>query len=452
MSGHAATETFRQLARIVKIDDVIPHPNADRLSIAIIGGWQVCIKLDEYEKGDLALYCEIDSLVPTSIPEFAFLEERKEGLKSVGDITYSRIKTIKLRKELSQGLITPIPVHVGGLIGRVLKEGMDLTEALGVLKYEKTSDKSKAVVEVPKTWYHRLALWLHGGELPSLAFPQFLSKSEEQRIQNTSSQYAMAVLSGETFEKSVKLDGESMTVFCAEDDGELFTGVCSRNTEIRQEDIVLSWPRAIVRWVGALMLRNRRAISLRRVRRPGEYTGVLDYIKQVWELNTFKEVFNFGIPEFIKVHKADSYFLKYVNDNDLMGRVSRLSDRINGELFTYAIQGELIGPSICSNHEGVKENQFYVYRVYRISNNRPLEVLWPEMAKLICESIDMPYIPVLEEATTLPPTIKDALKDAEGMCYFSGNKKPGREGVVYKSLSRDFSFKVISNAYLLTED
>lgn len=437
--GHASKESYRHLARIVRIDEILPHPNADKLCIASVGGWQVCIKLDEFKKGDLALYMEIDSLVPTNVPEFAFLEERKEGLKSINDITYSRIKTIKLRGELSQGLLAPIPAVVAGITGRVMTEGIDLTEALGVLKYEKTSDKSKEVVEKNLSWYHRLALKLFGEIDPVLAWPSFLNKSAEERVQNTGAQYAAAVESGELFEKTVKLDGESMTVYCVEDpttaDG-IRTGVCSRNAEIRQHDIVYSWPRAIVRWIGALMLRNRRAISYRPVEKDGKP----------------KLTFNFGIPKFVKVNKADSYFLEFVKKNRLMDIVAQWTDWANSDdcISTYAIQGELIGPGIQSNYEGVPELRFCVYRVYRIRDGKPLEELKPADARKVCEGLRVDYIPVLEESTVLPATIKDALKDAEGKRFFS--KEPRREGVVYKSLTRNYSFKVISNGYLLKEE
>lgn len=47
--------TERKMARIVQIDDIIPHTNADSLEIAKIGGWQVVVKKDEFKKGDHAV-------------------------------------------------------------------------------------------------------------------------------------------------------------------------------------------------------------------------------------------------------------------------------------------------------------------------------------------------------------------------------------------------------------
>lgn len=52
----ASVEDFRKLARIVTVDAIIPHPNADALELAMIGGWQCCVKIRELKEGDLALY------------------------------------------------------------------------------------------------------------------------------------------------------------------------------------------------------------------------------------------------------------------------------------------------------------------------------------------------------------------------------------------------------------
>lgn len=440
-NGRAVTEDFRQLARVVAIDDVIPHPNADLLSIAIIGGWQVCIKLDEFKKGNLALYCEIDALVPTSVPEFAFLEARTDSLKSFGEQTYSRIKTIKLRKELSQGLLVPIPRQLEAPV----EEGDDLTQALGVLKYEKSASKNATEVEANYSWYHRLALRIYGPEVEPLPFPALLRKSEENRVQNSSSQYQRAVADGEEFEVSVKLDGESMTVYVLPSTtGTVEYGVCSRNCEIRKNDIVFTYPQALRRWLGGLMIRNRRAISLRRITWPTAYQGVLGWIREFRANNTRRDLFNVGVPEFKRVIRADSdNFMRFALKHGLM---RRLEDMYNETGIAYTVQGELFGPGIQSNHEGVSELAFNVYRVYR--NGR--EVLAPDTAQRTCIALGLSYVPVLEQSAKLPATMAEALKRAEGKCYYTN--KGHREGLVFKSLSRDYSFKVISNKYLLNED
>lgn len=439
-AGKAVVEDFRQLARVVAIDDVIPHPNADKLSIAIIGGWQVCIKLDEFKKGDLALYCEIDALVPTSVPEFAFLEARTDSLKSFGEQTYSRIKTIKLRKELSQGLLTPIPQQIKDPI----KDGTDLTQALGVLKYEKSASKNATEVETNYSWYHRLALRIRGAEVEPLPFPTFLRKSEENRVQNSSSQYQRAVADGEEFEVTVKLDGESMTIYSTIDNGIIKTGVCSRNCEIRQEDVVFTPVQTLRRWVGSLMLRNRRAFSWRRITWPKEAATPMAWVREFRDNNTRRDILNVGLPNLERVIRADSdNFMRFALKHGLM---KRLEDMYNENGIAYTVQGELFGPGIQSNHEGVAELAFNVYRVY--CDGR--EVVAPDIAQRTCVALGLSYVPVLEQSAKLPATMAEALKRAEGKCYYTN--KGHREGLVFKSLTRDWSFKVISNKYLLNEE
>lgn len=437
----AVVEDFRQLARVVAIDDVIPHPNADKLALAIIGGWQVCIKLGEFKKGDLALYCEIDSLLPTSVSEFAFLEERKEGLKAFGEQTYSRIKTIKLRKELSQGLLTPIPKQITNAV----KEGDDLTQVLGVLKYEKSDSKNTTAVEPNYSWYHRLALRIRGPEIQPLPFPAFLRKSEESRVQNSSAQYRYAVETGEEFEVTVKLNGESMTVYSIiDEDGEVLTGVCSRNCEIRQEDIVFTPWQTARRWVGGLMLRNRRAFSWRRITWPKDASTPVAWLREFRENNELRDIINIGLPRVDRVIVATSdNFYRYAYENGLLNKLGGLSAM---HRCAYTVQGELFGPGIQGNYEGVDKVSFNIYRVYVDGK----AALTPEKARKICDLLGVKYVPVLEERTTLPANIKEALAKADGKRFYSG--KPNREGVVYKSLSRDWSFKVISNKYLLSED
>jgi len=434
-------ETFRKLARIVVIDDVLDHPNADKLSLAIVGGWQVCILLNEYKKGDKALYCEIDALVPTLLPEFAFLEERGDNLKEFNEQTYCRIKTIKLRKELSQGLLVPIPAEY-----QHLPPETNLTEELGILKHEKVSEVNVTAKALKNLgWFRRFAYWLLGPEPEGLPWPGFLNKSEENRVQNTSSQYARAVAAEEEFEVSYKLDGESLTVYAFSAEDGLKTGVCSRNTEITQEDVTYSFGWALRRFVAKLLLRNRRAIQCHKPVWPTTPDiGWKARLKEFWVLNHDAVSFNVGLPKWERVVRADSnYFLAFALKNGLL-------DKLRNEFLkfglAYTLQGELIGPGIQGNYEGVKALSYYVYRVYLDGNT----VLAPPEARAVCAMLGVSYIPLVSECAKLPPTIKDVLKLAEGKRALA--KGGSREGVVCKSLTRNFSFKVVSNKYLLNEE
>ncbi len=108
-------------ATIQQITSVEPIEGADKIEKAKILGWQVVVEKGQFKPGDLCVYCEIDSILPEK-PEFEFLRPR--GF---------RIKTIKLRKVLSQGIAFPLSIFGGDIIS----VGMDVTDLIGVTHYEK---------------------------------------------------------------------------------------------------------------------------------------------------------------------------------------------------------------------------------------------------------------------------------------------------------------------------
>jgi len=119
---------------IVKISDIQVHPNADRMDLAFVGGYQVCVQKDSFREGDLAVYIPIDSILPTSLEMLIFGPDSKVKLKN------HRVKTIKLRGAVSQGMIIPLTLaaQYPGCFNMlaVAKEGLDMTEALNILKYQ----------------------------------------------------------------------------------------------------------------------------------------------------------------------------------------------------------------------------------------------------------------------------------------------------------------------------
>ncbi|MFN8396383.1 MAG: hypothetical protein U0176_17290 [Bacteroidia bacterium] len=110
---------MRTLASIQRIKSLAPIPGADAIEKATVLGWQLVVKKGEFQVGDLAVYCEIDSLLPDR-PEFEFLKPR--GM---------RIKTIRLRGEISQGICFPLSILPEGT---AIAEGADVTEILEVTK------------------------------------------------------------------------------------------------------------------------------------------------------------------------------------------------------------------------------------------------------------------------------------------------------------------------------
>ena len=209
----------RKLATIRTISELRPIEGADKIELAIVDGWQVVVAKDvEHMVGDKVVYCEIDSFLPIR-DEFEFL--RKSSYKKMGDQEGFRLKTIKLRGQVSQGLILPISiVPVTQFATAVnLPEGMDVTEMLGIVKYEPP---------IPA----ELAGKVKGN------FPSFLHKTDEERVQNLVREYEEYKLSSKhQFYMTEKLDGSSATFYM--NDGVF--GVCSRNLELLETEGNTFW-------------------------------------------------------------------------------------------------------------------------------------------------------------------------------------------------------------------
>lgn len=131
-------ETTRKLASIQKIVAIESCPNSENLEIAHVLGWKVVVQKGEFKVGDKAIFFEVDSFIPLT-PEVEFL--RKYSFKRHPDTGAEglRIRTIKLRGQISQGLLLPIStfLEVGHWeYEHGLEEGKDLTEILHVTKYE----------------------------------------------------------------------------------------------------------------------------------------------------------------------------------------------------------------------------------------------------------------------------------------------------------------------------
>ena len=210
----------RKLASIRKISDLSPIEGADKIELATIDGWKVVVAKDVNHKlGDLIVYCEVDSFLPIR-EEFEFL--RKSSYKKMADGNEGfRLKTIKLRGQISQGLIVPLDVLLKhGVSSDDVFEGLDVTGTLGIVKYEPP---------IPA----QLSGMVKGN------FPSFLKKTDEERIQNLTKEYGIYSL--DKFYVTEKLDGSSVTYYVK--DGVF--GVCSRNLDLLEDENNSMWKFAI---------------------------------------------------------------------------------------------------------------------------------------------------------------------------------------------------------------
>jgi RNA ligase (TIGR02306 family) len=335
----------RKLASVRRVSAIEPIPDADKIEKLTIDGWHVVSQKGNFQVGDRCVFHEIDSFLPTDNPIYAFLKP-KDGRKVVfNGVEGHRLKTIKLRGQISQGLAVPLTAFDTN--GWVINLGTDLTDQLGIQLYEKPLPAQLA------------------GTVRS-TFPFWIRKTDQERIQNLSK--VIPDVLDEEFEVTMKLDGASMTVY--HNDG--IISVCSRNMDL--------------------------------------------------------------------IESADNAFWQCARKQGLVDLMM--------ELENYALQGELMGPGVQGNHEGLDTLTFFLFDIWNIKEQRyfsPLE-RWELTARY-----QITHVPVFDNVNPSIPlrrlgtTVDEILQKADGQSL----KNPVREGLVCKSMSRDFSFKIISNAFLL---
>ena len=111
---------------------VEPHPDADRLDLARVGDFRCVVGKGNFEDGDLAAYIPEAAIVPDDVIAEMGLEGRLAGKRK------NRVKAVKLRGVLSQGLVYPVDGRrfIDNPECLPLEEGDDVTELLGIEKYE----------------------------------------------------------------------------------------------------------------------------------------------------------------------------------------------------------------------------------------------------------------------------------------------------------------------------
>lgn len=222
----------RKLASIRQCTELQAIPGADAIQVAVVDGWTCVVKIGEVQLGQKGVYFEIDSFLPVDDPRFEFL--RKSSLRKMGDVEGFRLRTIRLRGQLSQGLF--MPLHLFPEVNPAEPVGTDLTERLRVGKYEPPipADLTGKVIG---------------------PFPGFIPKTDEERVQNLLEEFA--TWQGLPFVVTEKLDGTSFTAF--QRHGHF--GICSRNWELSDEDPNSYWKVATETQLQAKLGRQNLAIQ-----------------------------------------------------------------------------------------------------------------------------------------------------------------------------------------------
>ena len=209
---------MRKLATIQRIAEVKTIENADKIVAYRIGGWEVVDSKDKYQVGDIVVYCEPDSWVPHELAPF--LSKGKEPREFEG-IKGERLRTAKLRGQLSQGLL--LPTSVLNFTKNEFDDseiGNDVSERLGVMKYE---------APVPACL---------AGDARGM-FPSAVPKTDQERAQNLSDK--LNELSTHTYEVTEKLNGSSCTLWLDTDND---FHVCSRNLDLKETESNSYWKAA----------------------------------------------------------------------------------------------------------------------------------------------------------------------------------------------------------------
>ena len=219
----------RKLCSIQRITSLEEIEGADFVVKATVLGWELVVLKDEFNVGELCVYCEVDTILPEK-PEFKFLRSRK-----------FRIRTIRLRGQVSQGIALPLSVLPKGKYA----EGDDVTSILKAVKYDPQAEAEQKELDrqnqihknrlrkyfMRYSWFRRMVL--RPQRLPR---PSFVRKTDEDRIQlfpNICTEKA-----GVEFFATEKLDGTSASYFLVKKGLRYKYGVCSRNFEMTRKDNV----------------------------------------------------------------------------------------------------------------------------------------------------------------------------------------------------------------------
>lgn len=388
----------RKLATIQQVERITPIPNADRLELLHVKGWQVVSQKGLHKVGDFVVFFEIDSFFKEGVEPFhsdLVARGSRHCQLDTGEVVKGYvIKTIKLRGELSQGYVLSFNTFNADQIkyfNKHLEKDFDLTKYLDVVVFEKPEtgyerEERSRLSKPPKgqwnkfkwlvnTWLQKTFPKIFKKKRVNSTFPSFIRKTDCTRIQNIKDIMWDHYNNGTEFQITCKLDGSSISVYRKDK----VEGVCSRNLNINMAVITNSFV------VNGSIIHNK---------------------------------------------------LKTYLNND------------------YCIQGEMVAPNIQGNFEGVSKPEVYVYSIWDMKNQTYLN---PADTLLFCNMYHINHVPVLHEriklkelipvATDAEDLLKQLLLYADGP---SGLKGKFREGLVLKQCDKLVNpIKIISNKYLL---
>jgi hypothetical protein len=372
---------MRKLATIQTISQLLPIEGADKIELCLLENlsWQCVVKKGEFVVGEKIIYVEIDSVMPEK-PEYEFLRERK-----------FRIRTIKLRKTLSQGLV--LPITEGDFDLSNLPIGTDVTERLGITKYLSPSERyeleqteRKLALEKNKlkkfmmrySWFRRLFL----SKKQKNGWPYWVAKTDEERIQNLSWDKFYEQFKDHEIYITEKIDYQSVT----------FTGKML--------------PR-VSGWLGKILPKKYKFIVCSR--------NLVNNAKNslYWQI-------------------AKKYNI----------------EKILRENPTLTIQGEQGDTKVQGNKYGITEPTMWIFNI--IDHEKGYHYNWGEIV-FFCKKYNLNHVPFVGymKLSELGSTPQEILEFSENKSTIANIP---REGVVIRCIENGkkvFSFKAINNNFLL---
>ena len=398
----------RELAYVVRVDDIKPIEGRDRVECAVVGGWTIMVRKGQFHPGSLGIYFEIDSQVPEKEP-FMFLAQKKFKIKT------QKYKTPN-GQFWSQGLLMApedFNWYMNDIRTAIIEmdatndegyhavdnESRFLTKRLGVTyavaednarksgsmdKYKKMAQRRpKLFAKKPirwlmrRNWGKKLLFVLFGKKKDKKnGWPAWVKKTDEERVQNM----PWILQNKEPWIATEKIDGTSTTFTMKRGKfGKFDFYVCSRNVVFDKPDKTC-----------------------------------------FYDSNVYLEM-------------AEKYDIENALKDIL---------KSNPELEWLTIQGETYGPGIQKRDYSATEHEFAAFNFITSTEGR-----WNSLkAKELLSVYDIPWVPIIDKEFILPDTVEELLDIATDISVIDGGM---REGLVFRSLDGAQSFKAVSNEFLM---
>ena len=387
----------RALAYVVTIDEIKPIDGYDRVEYARTNGWWVIIsKNDNLHVGDKCVYFEVDSKVNAEDERFAFLEKRNY-----------KIKTQKMCKVISQGLLMPLSLfpELGSAdINTDVTDKLKVTYAVEEdnarkgkvdpnAKYRSMAARHQNIFKKPwvrwmmrREWGRRVMFFFFGKKKDSRTWPQWVVKTDEERVQNMT----WILEDKSPWFATEKIDGTSTTFTMKGYGRKREFYICSRN-------VVFDTPEK--------------------------------EDKCFYDTNVYTEM-------------AQKYDVEHVLDC-LMEYFSNVE---NKPVEFVTLQGETYGAGVQKRDYHLDGHDFKAFNLIVGFTGEQPRRLNPEEMTLILDDYGIPCVPIVSDNFVMPDTVDELLEIATDASAVDGDP---REGLVFRSADGVRSFKAVSNEFLL---